>query len=731
MKKKVLTVFFFGIVSAFSFAKITFGTTDLNSNDEVLFTVKQEMTGMNPCSSLYYAKLKDGKPEKAPQIITCYPEQMELIKNNTILQIRNRFGIARYDIEGDTFEWVEAQSDIPENSLPVYLYSVSDDGKWFCKIEKDTISSGSLIVKNIENGKSAVLCENILQSYEKLPVKWAPDSSLLLYEKEGSVFFCNPEAVVRGIEMDEKYRKIGRGSINSVEWASEKNLVYVDDYLVYQINSKELYTIGLYSGIIGQGKAIGRFPFQFNPKNDKFSVNSSMNSFVIIQNNRLFSYLKVKKNISTCDYMDVIYSSPYTDSDASLIDSYVLWNDSSTPILWQEKLPYDGSNEKGLVCMLSAKEIPVLSLENSGRPYLSPDGKKIAFFAGDKVSVYEVNTWKKTNELTGENIVSLKWCGRNILFVGGEKTIKKWNLITNTADVFMISTAQSGCWDKTDGSITAFTAETECFRFLADRRTWTNTAPVEQQQSNQNGRYRVFTGITPNSQYENALYIRALAKKPVTNPMFKKSVEKTDEEIKVALVFDCYDNADGLSRVISMLRKYKVDGTFFLNGEFIRRYPSETKQIVYNGYNAGSMFFSKTDLVNNPFLVDEDFVRRGLARNEDEFYDVTNRELSVIWHAPYYSVDPSIIAYGAKAGYNYINSFHVNNDCEYLDKDITPEKIILDYCYNIKELGGGIVPVTIGFSQGNRTDPLYNYLDILICALLDCGADFVSINELY
>lgn len=732
MKKKFLFVVFFAIISAFAFARITFGTTDLNSNDEVLFTVRQEMTGMNPCSSLYYAKLKDGSPAKQPLLLTCYPEQMELLRDGTVLQIRNRFGIAQFNTITENFRWVEADSDIPENSLPVYLYSVSSDGKWFCKIEKDTISSGTLIVKNVENGKSAVLCDNILQSYEKLPVKWSPDSSLLIYEKEGNIYFCNPDAVVRGIEMDEKYRKIGRGTINSIEWASEKNIVYVDDYLVYQINSKELYTIGLYSGIIGQGKAIGRFPFQFNPKTDKFSANTAVNSFVVIQNNRLFSFLKLKKSETTCDYMDVIYSNPYTDSEASLIDSYVFWDDYGNPILWQEKLPYDGSNEKGLACMLSEKEIPVLELENSGKPYLSPDGKKIAFFAGNRICVYEVNTWKKTNELIGENIVSLKWAGRNVIYVGGEKTIRKWNLITNGADVFMLSTAQTGFWNKTDGSIIALTADDEdsCFVYNREASIWKKSVYIKPSHENQNGRYRVFNGITPNIQYENALYIRSLTKKPVTKPMFAKSIEPVESEIKVALVFDCYDNADGLSRVISMLKKYKVDGTFFLNGEFIRRYPSETKQIVLNDYNVGSMFFSKTDLVNNPFLLDEDFIRRGLARNEDEFFDTTKKELSVIWHAPYYSTDPSIIEYGAKAGYNYINSYHANNDSEYLDKDITPEKIILDYCYDVKQLGGGIVPVTVGFSQGNRNDPLYNYIDILICALLDCGARFVSINEL-
>ena len=191
MKKKFLIVVLFAVISAFSFARITFGTTDLNSKDEVLFTVRQEMTGMNPCSSLYYAKLKDGAPEKQPLLLTCYPEQMELLNNNTVLQIRNRFGTARYDTITESFEWNEAVSDIPENSLPVYLYSVSNDGKWYCKIEKDTISSGTLIVRNVENGKTAVLCDNILQSYERLPVKWSPDSSLLIYEKEGNLYFCN------------------------------------------------------------------------------------------------------------------------------------------------------------------------------------------------------------------------------------------------------------------------------------------------------------------------------------------------------------------------------------------------------------------------------------------------------------------------------------------------------------------------------------------------------------
>ncbi|MCQ2592739.1 MAG: polysaccharide deacetylase family protein [Treponema sp.] len=732
--KKIVLVFITALCSFGAFARISFGTIDLNSQDEVLFTVKQDMTGTNPYRSLFYTKLKDGKAAFAPKVLTCFPEQMELLNNGEILQIRNRYGIGHYDIKNESFAWQKVESEIPENSLPVIPYAVSPDGKWICKIEKETLSSGVLIVQNVENGKTALLCDEVRQSYEKLPVKWAPDSSLLLYEKEDSVYFCNPDAVIRNIEMDEKYRKIGRGTINSVCWASEKNLVYVDDYLVYQINSKELYTIGLYSGIIGQGKTIGRFPFQFNPKTDKFSASANMNAFVVIQNEKLFSYLRLNKNKQACDYMDVLYSKPYTDSTASLVESYVFWDDKANPILWLEKLPYDGSKEKGEVYILGTSPLPILSITDSGVPLLSPDGKRLMFFAGATICVYDINSWKRTNELSGEKVISAVWSGRNSIFVGTDRTIKKWNLISDTCESFLLSAADAGYWDKLSGSVVAANGTDlsvqNYFKYNSATGIWKKINGFDPEPDIQNGRYRVFTGTTPNKHYENALYIRSLSKMPVTIPMYEKSAEKTDNQKKVALVFDCYDNADGLSRILSMLKKYKVDGTFFVNGEFIRRYPAETKQIVKNNFMVGSMFFSNTDLVNNPFLVDEDFVRRGLARNEDEFFQCTNSELSVFWHTPYYTVTPAIIGYGNNAGYTHINSFHNYNDSEKLDKDIKPEVIILNYCRTLAIMGGGIVPVSVGFSQGNRTDPLYDYLDLLICALIDCGFELVPITEL-
>ena len=60
---------------------------------------------------------------------------------------------------------------------------------------------------------------------------------ILIYENKGNVYFCNPEAYFKDIEVEEKNRKSGRGSINSIHVVSEKFIAYVDDYLLYKIKN--------------------------------------------------------------------------------------------------------------------------------------------------------------------------------------------------------------------------------------------------------------------------------------------------------------------------------------------------------------------------------------------------------------------------------------------------------------------------------------------------------------
>ena len=730
MKKNLFLFVLISLLTLPLSAKNSFSSADINNDDEILFTVNQDTAGTEPFSALFYARLKNGIPEQVPQLITCYPEKMELLENGTVLQIRNRYGIARYSSLTKKLNWVRQEKNIPVKSLPVSYFEVSSNGKWLCRIEKESFNKGTLLLENTESGKNVVLCENVEQSYEKIPVKWAPDSSVLVYEKDCALYFCNPDAIMRGVEIDEKYRKIGRGSISSVNWATSKYLVYIDDYVVYQINTKELYTLGLYSGIIGQGKTIGRLPFQFNSQTDTFSASPDLSSFVLIQNSRLFSYLRRQAN--SFDYMEVLYSKPYSDSSASLVDTFIFWDKEEEPLIWLEKLPYDGTKETGTVFKLTDKAEAVLEVKNSGKPFISPDGTKLAFYAGSSIYVYDINTWERMGQLSGENIVSALWVNRSVLYVGGENTIKKWNFTTDVSEVITLSSVTEGFWSTADKSlIQANSKNGLCYTYNRQSCLWERfSKTLTPNFTSQNGRYRVFTGTTPNKLFENALYVRTLSKKAVTAPVFADSIEKHSSPIKVALVFDAYDNADGLPRILSTLRKYNTKGTFFLNGEFIRRYPQETNQIYLNNYGVASMFFSTTDLTENSFIIDEDFIRRGLARNEDEYYQCTGSELSLYWHAPFYKIDPDIVNYAQKAGYTYVNSLQNRNDSEFLDRDTSPIGLIEEYCSTLARTNGGIVPVAVGFSQGNRTNPLYNYIDLLICALIDSGFELVSIEDL-
>ena len=116
--KKINLIIFLLLGTSSLFAKISFGSSDLNQNDELLFTISQNNAGSKNYNSLFYTKLADGESSANPDILTCYPEQMELLNNGTVLQIRNRYGIAKYSINSGKLNWLEKENDIPQNALP-------------------------------------------------------------------------------------------------------------------------------------------------------------------------------------------------------------------------------------------------------------------------------------------------------------------------------------------------------------------------------------------------------------------------------------------------------------------------------------------------------------------------------------------------------------------------------------------------------------------------------------
>ena len=56
---------------------------------------------------------------------------------------------------------------------------------------------------------------------------------------------------------------------------------------------------------------------------------------------------------------------------------------------------------------------------------------------------------------------------------------------------------------------------------------------------------------------------------------------------------------------------------------------------------------------------------------------------------------------------------------------------LIDEIMNVlKVSGGGIVPVTVGISKGSRVDYLYDYLPLLLSAILDEGYKVIPVKYL-
>jgi peptidoglycan/xylan/chitin deacetylase (PgdA/CDA1 family) len=204
---------------------------------------------------------------------------------------------------------------------------------------------------------------------------------------------------------------------------------------------------------------------------------------------------------------------------------------------------------------------------------------------------------------------------------------------------------------------------------------------------------------------------------------------------ELSIVFDAIDSADGLVGVLNVLKDYGITATFFVNGDFVRQSPGAARLLAGSGNEIGSMFFSAVDPTDARFKIDSEYVRRGLARAEDEWFSATGKELSLLWHTPYYTVNTDILAAGASMNYAYVGrdidpmDWVTRSDIArlpgaYLDAHRIVEKVVA------AAKPGSIIPIRLGTMDGNREDYLYRELALLIDDLIGQGYQVVPVSTL-
>ena len=721
--------------AAFSLsAEISFENPDINSQNQVVFTVQHTLPGSFSYRTVFLA---DAAKTGGSKILTCFPEKMEVLSNGAVLQVRNRYGIARYAVADATLAWTQRSETVPPESIRLGPYSVSPDGKWLCYVRKTGVATGELILKNASTYTETLLDESADFSFERVPVAWSPDSTTVIYEKNGEIYFCDPKAAFQQVQMTEEFRKIGTGKINSVCWANNKTLVYVDHDVVYRVNANELYTRGMYAPMVGSGTVVGRLPVVFDALKDRLYVNDKADKMIVLQGSHVVSSYRL--STKGFAYLLPEYSKPFTDVRGSVIDFQLFWAADNTALLWADIIGNEDGALRSTVYRLGTDLTQVSVIDSPGRPLLSPDKKSLAFSSRESLYVYDILQWKNISRLDGEQTVSYVWNDSESLYVGGISTVRKWTVASkDVAKILFLSAATSAYW-KNDTIVMAQDAANPSvlYGYDAARNIWQKSiddaGDFTPQYKVQNGRYRVFVGSTANQRYKNALYIRNLSGGVENKALFPDTAVKTAAPKRVVLAFDAMDSADGLTRILSVLKEYDVPATFFVNGEFVRRYPAETKQIAAGGYECASLFFTTADLTGKGFVVDADFIRRGLARNEDEFYAATGKELSLFWHAPHYRVTAAMKKAANASGYRYVECGKWSFDTQTFEQALrrgenylTASDIISYYAANANDMT--IIPIITGISKGSRSDYLYDKLDLLITALWDAGYEIVPVR---
>jgi peptidoglycan/xylan/chitin deacetylase (PgdA/CDA1 family) len=249
-------------------------------------------------------------------------------------------------------------------------------------------------------------------------------------------------------------------------------------------------------------------------------------------------------------------------------------------------------------------------------------------------------------------------------------------------------------------------------------------------------RFRVFLERQASGFFNNVPMIRnlqSIGTASIFSGHITNNAFNLGRQNQIALCFDLYDDDTGLPQVLSALRRFNIRATFFLNGEFIRRNPVAVMAIIEDGHETASMFYAPIDFSDTRYRITREFIVQGLARNQDEFNRITGRELSVLWHPPFYRSSPVINEAAAAAGYRTVTrSFDPRDwlsrqDALMLNLRQVPPAEMIDQIIEGKS-AGAVVPIRIGLLPGGRDEYLFQRIEVLLDALIRSGYEVVPVS---
>jgi peptidoglycan/xylan/chitin deacetylase (PgdA/CDA1 family) len=758
--KKIVANALLVLLLAHASAEFSFISPDINATNDALFRIQTTVPGDGSYSTLFKKNIDTGSLEQ----LTFFPESLEALADGSILQIRNRFGTIRYDLASEAFSWIAdsrpfyAGGNISFGSLGGV--STSPDGHWLVTVDPVSPARGKLVLHDTVKGVSFVLSLSVPRG--AIPVSWAPDSAIMIYEIDGKLYFARPETFFSSSVVDQKYRSLGTGTVRCVSWYSPSRFLYVANSSVYRIQAAELLTRSLYSPLMGPGELAGKLPCAFDPFRDSVCASPDGNAVLLGKDGRSVYYCTLDGDDYVSQTLPAFF--PYLLLPGNTANLSFAWTADNIPAVISESVE-DGKQtvkawklgELGSSKVFSELPVPA-NLESFA---VSPGGNFLAFNTTQGLFVYDASTWKEVTSWKDERVISLTWCDSYSLFVGGAETVRKWNFKSGVSQVLTLSAVTNAAWDEKETSVLADTVSLGRF-VLGKSLKWTPLATGKTRPASAtNASWRLYVDSGKGT-YTNMLYARSAKNPGGTRALVSESAPVSSQPAtavpvssgnkdtnpsgifshglrtglsQVSLVFDAMDTLDGLPEILLLLERYGIRATFFVNGEFIREHPAAVNEIVKAGHQCGSLFFTTWDLSGTTFRIDGDFISRGLSRNEDDFFNATGQELTLLWHAPYYVASPDILDAGNKAGYRYISGDVTVLDWVGAEQARTmpglyrsSSELVEDIMTAVKP--GSIIPVRIGKGSAVRSTYLFDDVDLLVNGLVERGYEIVTVDTL-
>jgi hypothetical protein len=721
-------------------AKIRFSGLDISNDGRALFRA-DSYNSVREENALFVSMLADLSVKQ----LTAFPQNIDLLENGRMILVRNSFGWTRIPVAGGVPVLFKEHPSFIERSdvsaLSIKNAEVSKDGKWLVSLESVSAAYGDLVLIHISSGAKTLVASRVEKSDRAFPVRWSPDSRAFIYERDRKLYYYQAPATaaapVAPPHVEERYRLIGEGSVSCVAWEEEGDFFYINGSTVYRIKGSEVFFRSMYRDFMEIGYPSGTLPFVFDPDFDEFYIAPDANSLLISKANRvnrtLFFYpLGVSGGTALPCLQLPEMSRGVTAlwSSANIITIFAR-NGTDQSVYRLNAAALAGSSA-GAVAGASFVPLASPGMDNAA---LSPDGRRALLWGKKGAVLYDYVAWRKIQSVSDAPTYSCIWLGDDFI-IGDEKRIERVHINQDnsaTHHLICLSSADSFAFEAETNRILA---QNNGEWFVTDGRlAWAGLQePVLRPTSLVSGRYRVYLEKQESGIYENLPMIRNITSVGTTPLIRVRDSSGFAEGGVIALCFDLYDDATGLGHVLDALDFFNIKATFFLNGECLRRYPEAAKRIANAGHEAASLFFAPLDLSTSRYIIDADFISRGLARNEDEFFAATGKELALLWHPPFYAAPPKTEEFALSSGYKTIE-----RDVDPGDAVTRAEALRLGLPFRSasgmieaimeKKRDASVVPVRLGLLQGGRDTYLYNRIFVLLDALVSAGYSVVPVSK--